>query len=367
MRGGGTWLVGSDLAGQLVFATASGWVTTTRSSTVWGGGTWSAGGGLDGQLVFATASGWVTTTTSSTVGGGIWHGGVQEQIECRINLKVGNFWARYINGNSNERKGVKNSHLNIRSLRYKVVEIKKIVKEQNIHIIGLSECELKQCEQFDIKSLKIPGYNLLLPKSWDSAGFARVVVYVKKSLHYTQVHELEDDLVQTIWLKGGFKNAKQVYFCHGYREHQSSMGKTINAQKAYLDRFILQWEAATMHGNPSEPNEVHICCDMNIDIHNGRWLEANYPLLTLSKLVQSACRVSNFSQLVSGITRTQYNSVSSNTDMSCIDHIYCNYKHRCSGVSIITNGASDHDQLSYTRFSKAPPCPARIIRKRSFN
>ena len=207
---------------------------------------------------------------------------------------------------------------------------------------------------------------MLLPKSWDSAGFARVVVYVKKSLHYTQVHELEDDLVQTIWLKGGFKNSKQVYFCHGYREHQSSMGKTINAQKAYLDRFLLQWEAATMHGNPSEPNEVHICCDMNIDIHNGRWLEANYPLLTLSKLVQSACSVSNFSQLVSGITRTQYNSVSNITDMSCIDHIYCNYRHRCSGVSIITNGASDHDQLSYTRFSKAPPCPARIIRKQSY-
>ena len=53
-------------------------------------------------------------------------------------------------------------------------------------------------------------------------------------------------------------------------------------------------------------------------------------------------------------------------DMSCIDHVYCNFKHRCSPVTIITNGASDHDQLSYTRYSKEPPSPAKIIRKRSY-
>ena len=284
----------------------------------------------------------------------------------RIKLKEGNFWARYINGNRIERKGIKNSHLNIRSLRYKVIEVKNIIKEQNVHVIGLSECELKKGPNFDLKELKIPGYNLLLPKSWDSAGFARVAVYVKKTFHYTQVYELQDDLVQTIWLKGGFKNSKQIYFCQGYREHKSAIGYTINDQKIYLDRFLAQWEAATVHGNPVEPNEVHICCDMNIDMHNERWLESNNPLVSLSKMIQSACTVSNFFQLVSGITRTQYNSVSNMVDMSCIDHVYCNFKHRCSQVSIITNGTSDHDQISYTRYSKDPPSPARIIRKRSY-
>ena len=237
----------------------------------------------------------------------------------RIHLQSGNFWARYINGNRIESKGIKNSHLNIRSLRYKVVEIKKIIKEQNLHIIGLSECEIKKGPNFDLKELKIPGYNLLLPKSWDSAGFARVAVYVKKTFMYTQVFELQDDLVQTIWLKGGFKNSKQIYFCHGYREHKSAIGNTVNDQKIYLERFLAQWEAATVHCNPEEPNEVHICCDMNIDIHNEKWLESSYPLVSLSRMIQSACSVSNFHQLVSGITRTQYNSVSNMVDMSCID------------------------------------------------
>ena len=207
---------------------------------------------------------------------------------------------------------------------------------------------------------------MLLPKSWDSAGFARVAVYVKKTFQYTQLHELEDDVVQSIWLKGGFKNSKQIYFCHGYREHQSSIGRSVSDQKIYLDRYLSQWEVATLHGSPPEPNEVHVCCDMNIDMHNDRWLKPDYSLLSLSKCIQSACSVSNFSQLVSGITRTQYNSVRNMTDMSCIDHVYCNYKHRCSKVTITTNGASDHDQISYTRYSKNPPSPPRVIRKRSY-
>ena len=84
-------------------------------------------------------------------------------LSASNHLQVGNFWARYVHGNKIERKGITNSHLNIRSLRYKVVEIKNIIKEQKIHMIGLSECELKKGPNFNLKELKIPGYDLLLP------------------------------------------------------------------------------------------------------------------------------------------------------------------------------------------------------------
>ena len=200
---------------------------------------------------------------------------------------------------------------------------------------------------------------MLLPKSWDSAGFARVAVYVKKTFQYTQLHELEDDLVQSIWLKTPNRSTFVM-------ATESSIGRSVSDQKIYLDRYLSQWEAATLHGNPPEPNKVHICCDMNIDMNNDRWLKPDYSLLPLSKCLQSACSVSNFSQLVSGITRTQYNSVRNMTDMSCIDHVYCNYKHRCSKITITSNGASDHDQLSYVRYSKNPPAPSRIIKKRLY-
>ena len=73
-------------------------------------------------------------------------------------------------------------HLNVRSVGKKVFEIKNIVKEHSPHILGLSECELKKVGGFlDESKLKVPGYTLLFPKSWNCHGFARALVYVKKN------------------------------------------------------------------------------------------------------------------------------------------------------------------------------------------
>ena len=86
-----------------------------------------------------------------------------------------------------------------------------------MHLIGLSECELKKNNNIDqLEELKVPGYKLLLPKSWDLHGYARVVVYVKNSLDYQRVEDLEDEHLQTIWIKCGFKISKHGYYCNGY-------------------------------------------------------------------------------------------------------------------------------------------------------
>ena len=65
-------------------------------------------------------------------------------------------------------------------------------------------------------------------------------------------------------------------------------------------------------------------------------------------------------------TRFMFNSVKDSTDISCLDHVYCNKKYKCSTPIVTSFGASDHDLISYTRYSKEPPAPARTIRKRSY-
>ena len=245
--------------------------------------------------------------------------------------------------------------------------MKKIIKEHHPHILGLSECELKKVgNKYDESKLKVPGYDLLFPNSWSEHGHARVVVYVKKSLDYQQVPDLQDDLVPSIWLKAGFKNSKKLYICHTYREHMSTLGASLVHQRSMLDKFLAQWEEALVHSSTDDDNEVHISGDMNLDALENRWLDPTYHLVTLSKQVQSACNLCNFSQLVSLPTRFQFNSVRNTTAISCIDHVYTNRKYRCSEVSVIPFGGSDHDIIGYTRYTKVPPEPARTIRKRSY-
>ena len=142
----------------------------------------------------------------------------------------------------------------------------------------------------------------------------------------------------------------------------------LATQRQYLATFVEQWEAATQYGGRgrTEPNEVHICGDMNIYTYQDRWLHPSYPLIQLSRLIKSVCDQNNFHQLVKDITRLQFNSVTNTTAVSTIDHIYTNTKFRCSAAEVKSFGDSDHDIVSYTRFSKNPPVPGRIICKRSY-
>ena len=280
---------------------------------------------------------------------------------------LGNFYARYLYGNGKLPKGVRVYHLNIRSLQNKVGEIKKLVKEVNPHLFSLSECELRQdSPNFNIENLKVPGYNLHLPKSWEAHGYARVVLYSKKTFDCPRMEDLEDDHLQTIWVKFGFKNSKAGYYCHGYREYTSNLGKSINSQVLKLNTFVDQWENALYHGNPVEPNEVFIIGDMNLDTLNGRWLNPDYNLYSLAQIVQNSCNANNFSQLVQEVTRAQHNSVTNTTNLSCIDHIYTNCKHKCSQVYVTSFGNSDHDLIGFIRLTKEPPGPCRTIRKRCY-
>ena len=109
-----------------------------------------------------------------------------------------------------------------------------------------------------------------------------------------------------------------------------------------------------------------MCGDLNLDSLDNKWLQPNYRLLSLSRLVQRICNTNNFSQLVAEATRVQYNSARNVTSVSCLDHLYCNVNYRCSPITVVSCGTSDHDMISYTRLSKEPPTPARTIRKRSY-
>ena len=82
-----------------------------------------------------------------------------------------NFIARMINGN--KAHGIINMQINIRSLFNKLSEIKMLVKKENPHILGVTEAELSK-NLHNVNTLKLPGYDILLPKSWNVTGRARV-------------------------------------------------------------------------------------------------------------------------------------------------------------------------------------------------
>ena len=228
---------------------------------------------------------------------------------CLSYLFSPNFYAKLTYGNRQiMKRGLKNLHLNIRSIRNKITDLRNIVEQKKPHIFGLSECELRRSNTFDEKQIKLPGYDILYPKSWSSHGYARVLVYIKSSLQYEQVLDLETEAVQSIWIKGVFKNTRKILFCHMYREHTCSLGSSLQDQRDNLESLLLQWEKASEVKTGNGATEIHIMGDMNLDALHGIWLKKSYSLYSLSKLVQTACAINSLTQLVSQPTRCQYNS-----------------------------------------------------------
>ena len=176
------------------------------------------------------------------------------------------------------------------------------------------------------------------------------MVYVKNTFNYEHILDLESDIIQSIWIRGYFKKSKDISFCHAYREHMGDF--PIGHQRNMLEDLLNQWETALEFENLNIINEVHMMQDMHLDSLIGKWLEPAYKMILLSRLVQNFCDIGNFSQLVTEPTRIMHNSVKKTVEVSCIDNIYNNTKHKCSSPTVTSFGASDHDIISYTRFSK---------------
>ena len=287
------------------------------------------------------------------------------RLKASLPMFCGNFYARYTYGNKIN-KGIRVFHLNIRKLQNKVTEVKSIVKELNPHLFGISECELRCSADFNIDKLKVPGYNLHMPRSWEEHGYARLVLYSKKGFECPRISELEDDHLQSIWVKFGFKNSRPGYYCHTYREHNSNLGNSLEVQKRKLELLVEQCERALLHGNNRDENELYILGDLNLDSCNQRWLNPDYRLYSLSQIIHQFCDQNNVHQIVNDVTRSQFNSVTRCTEISCIDHIYTNCKYKCSAPIVKPFGDSDHDVIGFIRLSKEPPEPSQTVRKRSY-
>ena len=82
----------------------------------------------------------------------------------------------------------------------KMFEIRQLAHKEKPHILGISEAELRNGAH-NLSDLKLPGYALLLPKSWNIYGKARVIIYVKETLKFEQLLDIEDKEVQSIWIR----------------------------------------------------------------------------------------------------------------------------------------------------------------------
>ena len=242
------------------------------------------------------------------------------------------------------------------------------------HLVGVSEIELHRNESnSDLfatnhfsteqlhEKLQIPGYNIFLPKSWQTQGTARIIVYAKDDLK-TKLLSLQDgnyDHIQNISLEVGFGRSKTHLCNFYYREWTSSKTGRNDAQSQQDDLELL----LDIWRNCTEGDKDFVSLgDMNLC--SKRWDEPSYQYPNMANKVKDFMHEENCSQLIDNFTRIR--SVNGLLQRSCLDHATVNCVGKMSQPEVIGVGQSDHLGILITKSSKEVRNYARTTRKRIY-
>ena len=210
------------------------------------------------------------------------------------------------------------------------------------------------------EKLKINGYRIEFPQTWESHGQARLICYVSEDIKYTRKHfDPRFNNIPSITLEIGLGRATRTTVHYYYREWKNGVtGESSQAsQKADLMQHINQWqEIANTGRNFVTLGDANLCAIS--------WNEADYRHKDLSNEVQMFLLRESCSQTVNKYTRFQ--KVGGHLQKSCLDHVATNVPEKCSVPEVYTVGSSDHLPVMVTKFSREIKTQPKTIKKRNY-
>ena len=253
----------------------------------------------------------------------------------------------------------------------KVTDIQLYIQKHQLEVFGIIESDLhgansrhhrvRPLTTIDInQKLKIEGYNILLPQSWQSHAQARIIVYIKEGIQIKERKlKPENSDLPSISFELGLSREKKTCFNFFYREFTGGVSglSDITSQKERLGRLTQHWKSL-FKGN----RDVVIMGDSNLCAR--QWMNDAYNHKELSNMVKDFLLVEASQQLVMEMTRSEL--VSGVVQRSSIDHCYSNVSDKISGPFVETVGDSDHMGVRIVKFSKSPISNPQVIRRRVY-
>ena len=151
-------------------------------------------------------------------------------------------------------------------------------KETNLDLFATNNISTEQLYE----KLHIPGYNIFLPKSWETLGTARIV-YAKDDLKTKHLYPQDQhyDHIQNVSLEVGFGRSKTHICNFYYREWTSCLNgrRDLQNQQEDLELLLDIWR----HCAEGDKDFVAMG-DMNLC--SKRWEDASYQYKDLANKVK---------------------------------------------------------------------------------
>ena len=219
-----------------------------------------------------------------------------------VKIKNGNGRKGYNIRLWNCRRGLLNSD---KTSTTKMVEVRQFIESKNLHLLCLVESDLHS--QFsrilktnpvnteDInKVLRVPGYKILLPKSWNIHRQARVLVFASEDLNINiRDVGVENSDLPTISCEIGFGREKKTIVNSFYREFTGGVSglQDTDSQINRWSRQLKIWKTLLL-GNKD------VICMGDANLCAKKWLDEDYRNKDLSEMVQTLMLEETVTQLV---------------------------------------------------------------------
>ena len=239
-------------------------------------------------------------------------------------------------------KGLNVVHLNIRSIIYKLDQIKMIISQAKIDILCLTESWLNP----NITDLEpsIEGYKIFRQDRINKRG-GGILIYIKNCLKYDSIVPQgvisASEIMESCWIQLNLKYTKPILLGVIYKPPQTPVGKTIQILTDTLSKI-----------QPTTPHELYILGDFNID--------TSLPTSPNNQKLKWFCTKNGLDQLIKKPTRSTIK-----TD-STIDLIITNSKNKVPYYGTINTNISDHMAIFFNRKILFNKPSSKIIKGRSY-
>ena len=213
-------------------------------------------------------------------------------------------------------------------------EIENVLQQYRPEIFIITEANLK--EELNEYERKIPGYDLLLPKTMSEHKIARIVVLVKEGVQIKLMEQFMDNMVSAIWFKIGTKGNKPMLVGAVYREHQhiyqiepNNSGLPSRQNQRWF-KFVDSWRRA------AATSDVMVMGDINLDLV--KWNSPDWVQLKMVNKVKDEIETLGFQQVIKGTTRSW-----PGVPDSSIDHCWMNSPGRVIFTRNVVRKYSDHN------------------------
>ena len=216
-------------------------------------------------------------------------------------------------------KGLTIFHLNIRSLLYKLDQVKPMLMQANIHIMCITETWLNN--NISNHELTIQGYKLVRKDRTTKRG-GGIIAYIRNDIDYDEIDESEagetqGPQIETLWIKINFKHTRPILLCIMYNPPNCSITNALSE----LGLQMKQYRPVTDH-------EIYMLGDTNVNM-----LQKNTAEFKKTKWF---CFNNGLEQIITEPTRI------TQTSSTLIDIIFTNVKDRISQYGNVETCASDH-------------------------